>query len=181
MNLNNFYVLVDTERKIIIDKIQTLPADWANISGLSNYSDEKLSDLTWAGHRNLGWINIKSSLIKQFSSSQENLNLNKNEFKRLISERRKENQTNLIFYKGAKINPDLETRYCLLNFKLSGKQKINFKSVNGYFNFSKLEVDEICDIIDEQIQKYFDIEKNIYDQIEKCTSIQDFFNVSYEF
>ena len=25
MNLNNFYVLVDTEKKITIDKIQTLP------------------------------------------------------------------------------------------------------------------------------------------------------------
>ena len=80
MHLNDFYVLVDIEKKIVIDKIQTLPLNWANISGLSNYDDEKLSNLTWAGHKNLGWINIKSTSIKHFSSCSENLNLNKNFF-----------------------------------------------------------------------------------------------------
>lgn len=181
MNLNDFYVLVDIENNITIDKIQTLPLNWVNISGLSNYDEEKLSDLTWAGHKNLGWINIKSTSIKKFSSSSENLNLNKNEFKRLISERRKEKQSNTILYKEAKINPNIETRYSLLNFKLSDKTHINFKCINGYYNFSKFEVNEICDIIDEQIQRYFDIEKDIYEQIDKCTSIQDFFDVNYEF
>lgn len=181
MNLNDFYVLVDIEKKIVIDKIQTLPLNWVNISGLPNYDDKKLSDLTWAGHKNLGWINIKSIIIKKFSSLSENFNLNKNEFKRLISERRKEKQLNPILYKEAKINPDIETRYSLLNFKLSDKTHINFKCINGYYNFNKFEVDEICAIIDEQIQKYFDIEKNIYEQIDKCASIQDFFEVNYEF
>lgn len=181
MNLSNFYVLSDTEKKIIIDKIQTLPLNWANISGLSNYGDEKLSDLTWAGHKNLGWINIKSDLIKQFSSFSENLNLNKNEFKRLISQKRKEKQSSPILYKEAKIKSDFKTRYFLLNFKLSDKTNINFKCINGYYNFNNFEVDQICAMIDEQIEKYFDIEKVIYEQIDKCTSIQDFFSVNYEF
>ena len=181
MNLSNFYVLVDIEKKIVIDKIQTLPLNWANISGLSNYDDEKLSNLTWAGHKNLGWINIKSTSIKHFSSCSENLDLNKNEFKTLISQKRKEKQSNPISYKEAKIKSDLKTRYSLLNFKLSDKTNINFKCINGYYNFNNFEVDQICAMIDEQIQKYFDIEKIIYEQIDKCTSIQDFFNVDYEF
>lgn len=181
MNLSDFYILVDIEKQIIIDKIQILPLNWVNISGLSNYSDEKLSDLTWAGHKNLGWINIKSTAIKNFSFPSENLNLNKNEFKRLISEKRKTEQSNPISYKEAKIKSDFETRYSLLDFKLSDKTNINFKCINGYYNFNKVEIDQICAIIDEQIQKYFDIEKIIYEQIDKCTSIQDFFNVSYEF
>ena len=181
MNLNDFYVLVDTENQIIIDKIQTLPLNWANISGLSNYDDEKLSDLTWSGHKNLGWINIKSILINKFYSSPENLNLNKNEFKRLISKKRKQKQNNPISYKEAVIKSNFETRYSLLNFKLSNKTHINFKCINGYYNFNKLEVDEIYAMIDEQIQKYFDTEKNIYEQIDNCVSIQDFFNVNYDF
>jgi hypothetical protein len=181
MNLSNFYVLVDIEKKIIIDKIQTLPLNWANISGLSNYEDEKLSNLDWAGHKNLGWINIKSTSIKYFSSCSENLNLNKNEFKKLISQKRKEKQSSPILYKEAKIKCDFKTRYSLLNFKLSDKTNINFKCINGYYNFNNFEVDQICAMIDEQIGKYFDIEKVIYEQIDKCTSIQDFFSVNYEF
>jgi hypothetical protein len=181
MNLNNFYVLVDTEKKLIIDKIQTLPQDWVNISGLPNYDDEKLSNLTWAGHKNLGWINIKSTKIKNFSSSSENLQLNKNQFKQLISNKRKEGQSYPILYKGAKIKTDLRTRYSLLLFKLSNRDQINFKCINGYYTFNQLEICEICDIIDEQIEKYFDMEKNIYEQIDKCNSIQDFFDINYDF
>ena len=33
-NLSEFYVLVDTRDKIVIDKIQKLPQSWKNISGL---------------------------------------------------------------------------------------------------------------------------------------------------
>ena len=181
MNLNNFYVLVDTEKKLIIDKIQTLPQDWVNISGLPNYDDEKLSNLTWAGHKNLGWISIKSTQIKNFSSSSANLQLNKNEFKQLISNKRKERQSYPILYKRAKIKTDLKTRYSLLLLKLSNRDQINFKCINGYYTFNQLEICKICDIIDEQIQKYFDIEKNIYEQIDKCGSVQDFFDINYDF
>ena len=181
MNLNNFYILVDTEKKIFIDKIQTLPQNWVNISGLPNYDDEKLSDLTWAGHKNLGWINTKSNQIKNFSSSPENLELNKNHFKKLVSEKRKEKQSISINYEGAEIKTDLETRYSLLLLKMSNEDEINFKCINGYYTFNQLEICKICDIIDEQIQKYFDIEKNIYKQIDKCGSVQDFFDINYDF
>lgn len=181
MNLNDFYVFVDIENKIVTNKIQTLPENWANISGLSNYGDEKLSDLSWAGHKNLGWINIKSNLIQKFSSSPENLELNKNEFKRLVSNKRKEKQLVPIEYKGAKINTDFKTKCSFLFFCNSNKTTINFKCINGYYTFDKLEVCEICDIIEQQIQKYFDIEKDIFDQIDKCSSIKDFFNVNYDF
>ena len=36
-------------------------------------------------------------------------------------------------------------------------------------------------MIDKQTQNYFDIEKNIYEQIDKCTSITDFLNINYDF
>jgi hypothetical protein len=181
MNLNDFYILVDIENKIITNQIQILPENWANISGLSNYGDEKLSNLSWAGHKSLGWINIKSNLIEKFLSSPENLELNKNEFKRLISNRRKEMQSIPIEYKGAKISTDFKTRCSLLFLCNSSKNEINFKCINGYHIFNKLEINEICGMIEQQIQKYFDIEKNIFHQIDKCTSIKDFFNVNYDF
>jgi hypothetical protein len=173
MNLNDFYVLVDTENKEIIDKFQNLPTNWKNIASLSGLSDEKLEDLKWAGHHNLGWINLTSSKIKDFKMSPENLELNKNTLKVLISEQRKEKQDNPIEYKNAKIKTDLKTRYSLFLIKNSEKQRINFKCINGYFTFTHKEIVDVYNLIENKIQRYFDDEMKIYQKIDKCQSISD--------
>ena len=75
--MKNFYVLVDTQEKAILDKIQELPENWRNIAGLPGLSDEELRDLKWAGWDNLGWINISSVEMLEYQSSPENLEMNK--------------------------------------------------------------------------------------------------------
>ena len=92
---------------------------------------------------------------------------------------RKEKQNEVIIYNSAKIKSDILTRYSLEILK--EKQKINYKSINGYYVFSSVDIKNICDMIDKQTQNYFDIEKNIYEQIDKCTSITDFLNINYDF
>ena len=179
MNLNNFYVLVDTQTKQVIDKIQKLPENWKNIAGLSGFSDKELCDLIWAGHHNLGWINIHSEEIKEYASSQDNLELNKNTFKVLISNLRKEKQLEPIDYQGAKLKTNIETRGSL--FLLKEKEKVNFKCINGYRTFTSSQIAEICDRIDNYIQTLFDCEMEIYRQIDECHSISDFFNVKFDF
>lgn len=173
MNLNDFYILVDTENKEVIDKFQKLPQNWKNIAGLPGLSDEKLEDLKWAGHHNLGWINLSSPKIKDFKMSPENLELNKNTLKVLVSEQRKEKQDNPIEYKNAKIKTDLKTRYSLFLIKNSEKQKINFKCINGYFTFTHKDIVDVYTIIENKIQKYFDDEMRIYQKIDECQSIVD--------
>jgi recombinational DNA repair protein RecR len=117
--------------------------------------------------------------IKDFYSSPDNLQLNKNELKKIISNIRKEKQNEVIIYNSAKIKSDLLTRYSLEILK--EREKINYKSINGYYVFNSVDIKNICDMIDKQTQKYFDIEKNIYEQIDKCTSITDFLNINYDF
>ena len=173
MNLNDFYVLVDTENKEVIDKIQRLPKNWKNIAGLSGLSDEKLEDLKWAGHHNLGWINIFSTKIKDFKMSPENLELNKNTLRVLVSEKRKENQSIPIEYKNAIIKTDIKTRYSLFLLKNSNQKEINFKCINGYLTFTQKEISEISNIIENKIQKYFDEEMRIYQKIDECRLITD--------
>ena len=53
--------------------------------------------------------------------------------------------------------------------------------MNGYFTFSSFDIIQICDMIDEQTQKYFNMEKEIYEQIDNCSSLSNFFNVNYDF
>jgi hypothetical protein len=179
MNLNNFYVLVDTHKKIVTNNIQKLPINWQNISYLPGLSDEELCDLKWAGHDHLGWINIHSEKIKDYTSSPENLELNKNTFKNLIAEIRKEKQESPIYYQSARVKPDTKTLYAL--FVLKEKSSVNFKCLDGYHTFNSGQIKELCDIIDSNVQKYFDIEMDIYKQIDACQCISDFFNVNYDF
>lgn len=178
-NLNDFYVLVDIESKEIIDKIQKLPENWKNIAGLPGLSDEELCDLKWAGHHNLGWISIQSKKIKEYTSSQDNLELNKNIFKQLISELRKDKQLESIEYHGAKLKLNIQTWNSLSLLKT--KEKVNYKCINGYFTFTSLQLVEICDIIEQHIENLFNLEMEIFQQIDNCQSISDFFNVVYDF
>ena len=178
-SLNNFYILVDTEKKIVIDKIQKLPENWKNISGLPGLSDRELRDLKWAEQHNLGWINIHSEEIKQYSSSLENLELNKNEFKSLITKLRKEKQSETVEYQGAKLKSNIITLYSL--FLLQSKEKVNYKCINGYRTFTTSQLRELYDIIETNMQKWFDWEMNVYYQIDTCRSISDFLYVKYNF
>jgi hypothetical protein len=178
MNLNNFYVLVDIETHQVIDKIKKLPQNWKNIAGLPGLSDEELCDLKWVGQHNLGWINIHSEKIKEYESSSENLELNKNEFKVLISELIKEQKSEPIEYCGARLKSDHQTWNSL--FILKECDKVNYKCIDGYHTFTSSQIAEIYFIISQNIQKYFNIEMEIYTQIDSCQSISDFFNVKYD-
>jgi hypothetical protein len=178
-NLNNFYVLVDTEKNIIIDKIQKLPENWCNIAGLPGLSDKELKDLKWAGHDNKGWINIHSEEIKNYSNSPESLELNKNTFKDLISNIRKENQSNPIEYQGAKLKSNTNTLYSL--FLLQKKDKVNYKCINDYYTFTSAQIQQLYDILESNMQKWFDWEMNVYSQIDMCQNVSDFLNVNYDF
>lgn len=173
--LNDYYVLVDTHSMLVIDKIQKLPENWFNIAGLPGLTDDQLKNLTWAGHYNKGWINIQTEEIKKYSSSVENLELNKNEFKRLITELRKEQQETTINYYDAQIKSNIKTLYTLLLLK--SKDKVHFKCVNGYYTFNRFQLEELYDIIDHNIQKLFNWEMKIYAQIDKCQVISDFLNI----
>lgn len=174
-NLHNFYVFVDTEKKIVIDKIQKLPQNWCNIAGLPELSDDQLKDLKWAGHDNKGWINIHSSEIKEYSCSVENLELNKNTFKDLIFNIRKEKQTEPIQYQGAQIKSNTKTLYSL--FILQSKDNVNYKCINGYHTFTQEQIKELYGIMELNLQKWFDWEMNIYSQIDECQNVSDFSKV----
>jgi hypothetical protein len=177
MNLNDFYVLVDTQQKIVIDKIQKLPENWNNIAGLPGLSNEELCDLKWAGHHNLGWVSITSELIKEYSSPIENLELNKNTLKQLISEIRKEKESDGIEYQGINIKTNEKTRYSLLIKKLQGTAEVNYKCFNHYYTFTNSQISEICDIVEVYIQECFDWEMSVYKQIENCKKLSDFMNI----
>jgi len=178
MILDDYYVLVDTQQKIVIDKIQKLPNNWRNISGLSGLSDDELCDLKWAGHHNLGWVSIASELIKEYHSQSENLELNKNTLKQLISKIRKEKESSGIEYQGIRFKTDEKTRYSLLIKKLQGNAQVNYKCFNRYHTLTSEQINEVCIIMEKHIQECFDWEMRAYQQIEACENIFEFSKIN---
>lgn len=181
MNLNKFYVLVDTEKKIIIDKIQELPEYWNNISNLSALSNEELENLDWSGNKNLGWMNITSQKLKFYEIQEDTLTLNKNAFKELISKERKIKQDCEIFYKNISFTCNQKTILFLSLKKYSNNKIFNYKSNENYYQINIDEINEIYTIMNEHIQKCFDWEKKITDQLEKITKVTEFAHINYDF
>jgi hypothetical protein len=178
MILNKYYVLVDTRQKLVIDKIQKLPENWKNIAGLPGLTDEQISDLKWAGYEDYGWIRLNSPSLNGYQSSPENLELNKNTFKKLISNFKKQKILDGIEYQGIKFTADEKTRYSLFIKKLSNQDTVNYKSFNKYYTLTKEQIIEICDIIELYVQKCFDWEMKVSIQIENCNTLTDFLNVN---
>jgi hypothetical protein len=81
--MNDVYVLIDTRLNQIICPPIKLPNVWANIIGLSLLSDEKLIDLTWAGHPNLSWRNLNNVPI-DIDVPDSWLEISKNNIKQLL-------------------------------------------------------------------------------------------------
>lgn len=179
MNPCEYYVLVDFELNQIIDKIQKLPENWNNICGLPRLTDTELSNLEWAGHKNLGWINFCSESITKYKFSNENLELNKNQIKSIISSIRDKKQQEPIEYKEKLVKSNKES-LCILN-SIKDESFINYKCVNGYLQLSTSEIIEIFNLMRDKFQYYFNLETELYDKIDKCTTIYELSRVNYDF
>lgn len=178
MNQTDYYILVDLEKKIVISKIQKLPQNWNNICGLPGYTDDELKKLDWAGHKTLGWINLSSGDIDEFSMSPENLSLNKNTFKDIISTSRKSKQDEPIVYKNRKVYPKIKTLQSL-NLLLN-KETVSFKCVDGYVKLTCEEIKELYDLVDQKIQSLFDLEMELYSKIDDFKVVSDFRSIEVD-
>jgi len=185
MNMKNFYVLVDPQNKIVLDKIQELPENWRNIAGLPGLSDEEICDLKWAGWDNLGWINIRSPEMSNYESSLENLEMNKLTLKDLITEKVNQKKESLLYYKDVQIPTDYETRIELLILKERAKETpektFNLKLRFKYYQFSAKDIINISNLIEDHNESCNLWEKEVYSQIESCNALSDFPNINYDF
>jgi hypothetical protein len=99
----DFYLLVDFVEKRILTPIDYLPEDWSNINGLNLFDEEKLSNLEWAGHNNLGWVKYTDSQIDDYETSDNWLDSSKSKIKLLIAKKRWEKENEVLTFKGNRI------------------------------------------------------------------------------
>lgn len=174
---NECYVLVDYNSKQIIDHLKPLPENWNNILGLPRYNDEKLIDLTWAGHPGLGWIKVSSPELSKFKYSSEWLEINKNNLKESISQERIQIQDEVLTYKGNYIVPDEKTKINLIIKKISGKDNFYWKFINSYQLISNQDVNSMLDLLDNYTQQCYNEEARLFSIIDNIKNIDDLISI----
>jgi hypothetical protein len=182
---SDLYIEVDIENKRILDFPKKLDINWNNISGLCYLSDSELSDLSWAGHPNIGFFKYTPDnieIIKLFSI-ENNLFLQiKESIKGNLSELRYHHETNGVI---------IDNRYQL---STSDRSKIlmqgkyfeclsddsllfDWKSQSGTINLNSKDFIKIFKEIQKFIQKSFDIEIDYMKKIDECNTIIDLFSI----
>jgi len=181
MRTSDPYILVDLEKKIFIDKIQQLPENWRNIAGLPGLSDEELSDLKWAGWENLGWINVKTGNLSEYTSSLENLELNKNELKDYITNQRNLKENEFISFDGIKVEPSQELILKLFLLLTSNQEQYQIKIIHKYYCLTKKQISKLYDRLIEHRINFDNWEASIYNQIDSCKHLSEIANINYDF
>jgi hypothetical protein len=177
--MNKLYVLVDYNLNQILTPVQYLPENWANISGLNLMNDEKIKDLNWAGHSNMGWINIEDEDISGYGCNEMWLTTSKLNLKLLVSKYRWEMENEILTVDGKNIKMDDRTKSSLA-FKLSNStegENIVWKFLNGTFVTTYDEFVQLCNVANSYIQSCFDVEYNFSLSLDSVETVEDLVNL----
>jgi hypothetical protein len=178
--MNNLYVLVDFQSNHILTPIQYLPENWSNINGLNLMDEEKIKDLSWAGHDHFGWINIQSEDISQYNSTDDWLVSSKLKLKSLISSQRWEKENEILIFNEKQFIIDDRTKLSLIFKSFSAKENeiINWKFLNGTHQISSSELIEIYNFATTYIQNCFDVEYEFSNLLDNITTKENLLSIN---
>ena len=181
----DLYVLADRNRNEILNPTNELPTDWANVNGLNHFTEEKISDLSWAGHSNLGWFPISSEFIRSYTTSNNWIDSSKSNIKLLVATQRKERTTEdtTLTFNGNRLNLTDNTKTALALrvaalANLPDDTMTEWKFVDGYVSLSKTDMFALMSFVSGYIQGCFDVEQSADATIQACGSFEDIKNLS---
>lgn len=180
--MNDFYVLVDLKNKTILCPIMELPNDWANVSGLNLMSDSKISNLTWAGHSNLGWKRFSDESLIEYSTSDDWFDASKLKLKSCIKEERKIRESEILSFKGNHFLLDDKTKSSILLKLLSINDGDTFiwKFINRTIEIDSKDFSNLHKFLSSYIQKCFDIEYEFTNLVNLTKTFKDLHNLNLE-
>lgn len=175
--MNNLYTYVNHQTLTIENLAQILPENWKNVNGLNLISDEKLQDLSWAGHSGYGWVKLLDFDFSSYTSLPEWLELSKNNAKTIISSARRNAETEPLTWNGHLIKVDDRTKNALSFKILSAQSTSNYTCLWKFSNSEALlEISELMDLasfIDNYIQECFNLELEKKKEIDNCKTPND--------
>lgn len=174
MTRKNFYVLVDKKNNKVLNHPSELPENWNNIHCMPALNDEELSDLEWAGHSDLGWIKFDEEFPDTYEYAESWESFAKESIKETYSKYRWEAESKGIVYKNVNIETNERTKMALLIKKDSlGDKTFFWKHKNSVTEFNLEDVVNILTHIDDYVQKCFDIEASLIQELDAATKPED--------
>lgn len=174
--MNDFYVLVDHNQKMIIDHIKKLPENWNNINGLNLLDPEKLYNLDWAGQIGLGWVPINNEILNEYTYLPEWFEISKSGLKKLVSDERWKRENDVIIFRGNRLKLDERTRNSLTLQKVGisdTTSEIKWKFIDGFVSLTVEQFLELYDFMTEYIQTCFNEEFRVFELYDSANTIQD--------
>ena len=174
----DLYVLVDHNINNVINHPTELPENWNNIHGLHSLSDIELSDLEWAGHSNLGWVKFNSEFPSTYAFSDNWESFARLSIKEIYSNQRWKAELKGILYNNILIKTDERTKITLLLKKdlmsRTSTETFSWKNEGEIIKFDIQDVINISNSIDDYVQKCFDIEALLIQELNLTQNPLDF-------
>lgn len=162
--MNDLYVLVDHNQKMIIDHIRKLPENWNNIHGLNLLTSEKLFNLDWAGQIGLGWVDINNQILDNYNALPEWFEISKSGLKKLLSDERWKREHDIINFKSNTLELNERTKNALNFYKVglnSETLEIKWKFIGGFVSLTSEEFLSLYNFTTEYIQGCFNEEERL--------------------
>ncbi len=172
--MNDFYVLVDHNQKMIIDHIKRLPENWNNINGLNLLDPEKLYNLDWAGQIGLGWVSIEDNILDNYTFLPEWFNISKSGLQKQITDIRWEKEHAVVTFNGNSLKLDDRTRLSLnLQKTVTTTNQIKWKFIEGFVVLTAEEFSQMYNLVMNYIQSCFNEESRLIDLYDTAETIKD--------
>jgi hypothetical protein len=178
--MNKLYILVDFNSNQVLTPVQYLPENWSNINGLDLMDEEKIKDLSWAGHDSFGWINIQSEDITEYNFDEMWMTSSKLNLKSLAANHRWEKENEILTINEKQIKLDERTKSSL-TFKLPNLvegEEITWKFLNGTYIISSEEFVELCNLTNSYIQSCFAVEYEFNSNVDSIQTAEDLVNLN---
>ena len=174
--MNNLYFEVDPKCKEILAPPKQLELNWNNIGGLSFLDDNQLSDLSWAGYKNSGFIKFtreNKDTLRCYTCSDKIIDQIKTELIKKLSEIRYSYECGgVIVNNSYMLSTDDRSKLLMqmkyLECKSNQDSIFKWKTTSGFIEISSKDFIIIFEKIWNFIQNCFDVEEQISSRIFKC-------------
>jgi hypothetical protein len=182
--MSDLYIEVDPKNKTVLGSPKPLELNWNNIGGLVFLDDTKLSDLTWAGYENSGFIKFSidnKNTLRCYSCESKLLEDIKTQLTQELSKIRYEYECGgVIINEQYSLSTDDRSKLLMQIKYLECKENLElefiWKTSSGFIKLSSNEFIIIWDKIRNFIQRSFDLEYKMHSVISEC---EDFVSLLY--
>lgn len=178
----SYYTYVNKTLTRIDDLVQKLPENWKNVNGLNLFSDEKLSDMTWAGYPDYAWVPFETFDFTGYSHEAEWLEISKNNIKAEIRREKKTKLVEVLTWNGKNFIPDNDTKVGLsliVSSTSADTDTFSWDFIGETATMTKADAQQIVNFINQYSNDVSAIQEEVAQNINSADTIISLQSVNF--